>query len=420
MRNTFLLIFLFFIIKFYANATCKEDTKLGIKFSGFIRYDVMLDTRQTVASREGYYLLYPAKPVYDINNRDINASPGLNMFTINSWLRLALTGPKVFRAASSAFFEVDFWGSEVNKLVDLNHIRLRHAWVKFNWNTTELLVGQYWHPMSITGFFPRPASSNSGVPFHPISRNPQIRIMHSVGMMKFIGSILSQRDFPGTGPEGPDSKYLRNSAIPNIHFQMQCGEDSSGIMAGAGIDYKKIVPELSTVNDQNEIIKTGNSLSALSYTGFFKADTKHLSVRAQGVYARNAHDILLIGGYGVKEITNINTGVKEFSNLNTLSAWCDIQTTGNKISLGIFSGYTKNMGSGGILSGPIYARGIDIGSVWRISPRLVYRRNPVMISLEGEYTTANYGTPNGDMKGGVTDTNPVSNLRTVLSFRYFF
>jgi hypothetical protein len=201
---------------------------------------------------------------------------------------------------------------------------------------------------------------------------------------------------------------------------MQCGEDSSGIMAGAGIDYKKIVPELSTVNDQNEIIKTGNSLSALSYTGFFKADTKHLSVRAQGVYARNAHDILLIGGYGVKEITNINTGVKEFSNLNTLSAWCDIQTTGNKISLGIFSGYTKNMGSGGILSGPIYTRGIDIGSVWRISPRLVYRRNPVMISLEGEYTTANYGTPNGDMKGGVTDTNPVSNLRTVLSFRYFF
>jgi hypothetical protein len=420
MRNTFLLILLFFSINIYFNTTCKEDTKLGIRFSGFVRYDVMFDTRQTIASREGYYLLYPARPVYDINNRNINASPSLNMFTINSWLKLALTGPDVLHAASTAYFEVDFWGSEVNKLVDLNHFRLRHAWAKFSWDKTELLIGQFWHPMSVTGFFPRPASSNSGVPFHPISRNPQIRIMHKVGIMKLISSVLSQRDFPGTGPEGPGSQYLRNSAIPNIHFQVQCGGDSSNIVAGAGIDYKKIVPEIHTVNDDGEITKTGNSLSGFSYTGFLKVNTEHISARAQGVYAQNAYDILLIGGYGVKEITNIQTGEKEFSNLNTISVWGDVQTTGDKIRLGIFCGYTKNMGAGNAMSGPFYARGVDIASVYRISPRVVYMREPVSLSLEGEYTTANYGKANGDMKGGVTDTNSVANVRTVLSFKYYF
>lgn len=415
-----MLLLLFIPINTYAKTDKNEDAKTGIKLTGFIKYEVMYDTRQTVTAREGNFLLYPERPVYDTHNIDINASPSLNMFTINSMLKLALIGPEVFQAASTAFFEVDFWGSEVNKLVDLNHFRLRHAWVKFNWNTTELLIGQFWHPMSISGFFPRPASSNSGVPFHPISRNPQIRLMKNVGNMKLIGSVLSQRDFPSTGPQGIDSQYLRNSGIPNIHFQVQCGGDSSNIITGVGIDYKKIVPELHIINDDGEILKTGNSLSAFSYVGFLRVNTKYISLRAQGIYARNPYDILLIGGYGVKEFNNIQTGEKEFSNLNTLSTWCDVQTTGKKIRLGMFGGYTKNLGSQDFIVGPLYARGADISSVYRISPRVVYSNEPVSLSLEGEYTTANYGTANGDMKGGVTDTMPVSNLRTVLSFLYFF
>jgi hypothetical protein len=32
--------------------------------------------------------------------------------------------------------------------------RLRHAFIKFNWNTTELLIGQYWHPLFVTTCYP--------------------------------------------------------------------------------------------------------------------------------------------------------------------------------------------------------------------------------------------------------------------------
>ena len=40
----------------------EEEDKLKITFSGFIRSDIFYDSRQTVASREGYFNFFP-KPV---------------------------------------------------------------------------------------------------------------------------------------------------------------------------------------------------------------------------------------------------------------------------------------------------------------------------------------------------------------------
>ena len=109
--------------------------------------------------------------------------------------------------------------------------------------------------MIIPGFFPSVVSFSAGALFHPMSRNPQIRIEQSMGKLKFIGCLYSQRDFTGTGPDGPGSQYFRNSGMPNLHFQVQCGSDSSTFFAGAGIDYKKIVPELFTAIDEAEMGK---------------------------------------------------------------------------------------------------------------------------------------------------------------------
>lgn len=404
-----------------SSASSDINKKIQLDFSGFVRYDAAYDTRQTVNAREGIFMLYPEKPVWDKDNYDINAVPNFNMFTISSFLKLNLTGPDVLLAKSNAYFETDFWGSESNKYIDLNHFRVRHAYFRLNWGRTELLFGQYWNPMSVPGFFPRVISSNSGVPFHPISRNPQIKLVQNIGPAKLIVCAFTQRDFTSTGPDGASSKYSRNSGIPNLHLQLQMGGDSSFLSGGAGIDYKKIVPELY-MNTPDGIIKTGkkNSLSSLSFVGFTNIETRYLSVRMQGLYARNSNDILMLGGYGVKGVTNAKKGEKEFSNLNTLSAWGDIQTTGRKIKCGIFCGYSKNMGSGERIEGPIYARGSDINSIYRISPRIIYEIQPVKISLEGEYTTATYGTENGNLKGGVTDTNSVFNFRTLLSVKYCF
>lgn len=415
-----LFLFLFFNNSYSQVNNNKEKTSLKIKFSGFIKYELFADTRQTVNAREGLVVLYPENVLSDASGNDVNAAHSINMLSIHSRVRSTITGPVLLGARSGGLVEADFYGNENKNFSDLNGLRLFNAYMKFNWGKTELLAGQYWHPMSIVGFFPSVVSFSVGAPFHPMSRNPQIQIVQTLGKLKVIGCMLSQRDFTGTGPAGPGSQYLRNSGIPNLHIQLQCGTDTSIIQAGTGIDYKKIVPELYTENDEGDIYETKESLTGISVMGFIKVRTKYLLVKTQGIYAQNGYDLLMLGGYAVKKVTYEQTGAKEFSNMNTASFWADFQTIGGKFVAGLFCGYSKNMGSGDFIEGPLYARGSDIGSLYRITPRIIYDNKPVTISIEGEYTTANYGTANGDGKGGVTGTNPVSNFRSLLSLKYSF
>ena len=79
-------------------------------------------------------------------------------------------------------------------------------------------------------------SFNTGAPFQPFSRNPQIRFSYAIDEVKFIVAVIAQRDFQSNGPGGFSSIYLRNSVIPNLHAQVQYS--SNGHLAGVGIDYK--------------------------------------------------------------------------------------------------------------------------------------------------------------------------------------
>ncbi len=422
------------IVSFTVNAQeKKEESKFGIKFSGFVKTDVFYDTRQTVNIREGHFLLYPENISLDANKKDINAKSSFNILSIQTRLKASISGPDALDAKTSGVIEADFFGNENANFSDLNGFRLRHAYVKLNWKSTELLVGQYWHPMLIPESFPAVISFNTGAPFQPFSRNPQIRISQSFGGLKLIGCVFSQRDFTSTGPEysyannkytsapSASSRYLRNSGIPNMHFQMQYRSDSSNYFAGAGVDYKIITPELYTVNNGGtNKFESNQNLNSLSAIGFFNIKFKPVSVKLEGIYAQNGYDMTMIGGYGVKEITDTSTGRKEFTNLNTVSVWADFQTNGENVQFGLFGGYTKNMGSNDSLKSTIYARGSNIDYVYRISPRVVFISGKLNIALECEYTFAMYGTANGDKKGGVTNGYALANTRALLAVIYNF
>lgn len=411
----------------------KEESKFGITLSGFVKTDIFYDSRQTVSIREGHFLLYPDNVSLDAGKNDINAKRSFNILSIQSRLKVAFTGPELIGAKPSGVLEGDFFGNENSNFSDLNGFRLRHAFVKLNWATTELLIGQYWHPMFVPESFPGVLSFNTGSPFQPFSRNPQIRLTKTFGGLKLIGFIFTQRDFTGIGPEynfannkyssnpSASSKYLRNSGIPDIHFQMQYKSDSSKFLAGAGIDYKIILPELYTVNNTATTkFKSDKTLGSISAIGFLNIKLKPVTVKLEGIYAQNAYDMVMIGGYGIKEVTDTATGEKEFTNLNTLSMWADFQTNGEKLQLGIFGGFTKNMGSQDTIKSTIYARGSNIDYVYRVSPRIVYIAGKLTFGLEGEYTFVMYGKANGDNKGGVTNGNAVSNTRALFAIIYSF
>ncbi|MGM0626440.1 MAG: hypothetical protein ACQES0_11205, partial [Bacteroidota bacterium] len=44
-----------------------ENKKFGISWSGFVKNDFFFDSRQTVAAREGHFLLYPMPVNEDVD-----------------------------------------------------------------------------------------------------------------------------------------------------------------------------------------------------------------------------------------------------------------------------------------------------------------------------------------------------------------
>ncbi len=412
----------------------KEEPKFGISFSGFVKTDIFYDSRQTVNIREGHFLLYPDNISTDADGKDVNDKSTFNILSIQTRLRGTITGPEAFGAKTSGVLEADFFGNAASGLDDVNGFRLRHAFVKLNWKTTELLVGQYWHPMFIAESFPGTISFNTGAPFQPFSRNPQIRFSKTVGGLKLIACVFAQRDFTSIGPEyvftnnvyasttASSSKFLRNAGIPNAHFQMQYNPKTTEHLFGIGVDYKTLMPELYTVNNaKNKRFESSEKVGGVSGIAFAKFKFKPVTIKIEGVYAQNATDLVMIGGYAVSQVNDTATGSKDFTNLNTGSVWLDVNTHGKKVQFGLFAGYTKNMGSTEtVKTSTFYARGANIDNVYRVAPRVVFTSGNLDIALELEHTVAAYGKISANTKAELADIKAVANTRGLLAFTYKF
>ncbi len=408
MKKVFFLLSTIFFLNISVKAQ-QEKPGFGISFSGFVKTDIMYDTRQTVAIREGHFLLYPSPDLMDKNNVDINAKSNFNILSIQTRLTGKIIAPDAFGARTSGQIEGEFFGTTDG---DINGFRLRHAFVKLDWENTSLIVGQTWHPMFVTDMFPGVVSFNTGAPFQPFSRNPQIRFSYAIDEVKFIVAVIAQRDFQSNGPGGFSSIYLRNSVIPNLHAQVQYS--SNGHLAGVGIDYKKLTPRIVTTKN----IATDASVSGFSALGFIKLNLDPVTLKAQGIYGQNIPDLMQIGGYAVKS-TDATTGVESYTALSNFTVWGEL-STGKQTEYALFFGYSKALGASDNITGAYYGRATDIENIFRISPRIQFNSEKTIVSTEVEFTSAGYGTPNGLNKGKIENVKTVSNLRLLLAFNYFF
>ncbi|MCP4309899.1 MAG: hypothetical protein GY790_01430 [Bacteroidetes bacterium] len=397
-----------------------EEKKFGVKISGFVKNDFFYDTRQTVAAREGHFLLWPAPVNLDENGEDINSGANFNMLALQSRLSVAISGPDAFGAKTSGLIEGDFFAQSND---NINLFRLRHAFLKLSWTHIEVLAGQYWGPLFVTDCFPGTVSFNTGTPMQSFSRHPQIRVAFNTGGLKVTAAALSQRDYSNVGPSGASSSYLRNSAIPDMHLQAQYGfssESGTGLVAGAGVAYKTLVPRLSSTTLAGTY-KVDEKVGGLTAIGFAKLTLKPVTVKLQARYGENISDILAISGFAVTDIPDPITGEAIYSPLKGMTVWGEVHTNGNP-QVGVFGGLTMNNGTKdemGSLLYPVYGRGTNIRSLYRIAPRVIYNAGKVRLALELEYTSAAYGE-NYDTFYIPDQTTAANNLRTLLAIYYFF
>lgn len=385
----------------------------GIKFSGFVKNDFFYDTRQTVTAREGHFLLWPAAEKLDQNGTDINAAPSFNFLSIQSRLTGAISGPDAFGAKTSGMMEGAFFG---NIEPNINSFRLRHAFVKLNWTNTELLFGQTWNPLFNTVCFPDVISFNTGAPFQPFARNPQIRLTQSIGHFKFMAAALSQVDFTSAG----GSSLIRNSGSPEIQGQISYtykSENGTEINTGIGGGYKTLRPRLETSKNGANYIED-ERVGSFSSQAFLKIKTNPLTFKLQGFYGQNAYDVTGISSFAVNSLDTAND-YRTYTPLTSYSVWSELHTNGKTVMVGIFGGYTGNLGAGEtILPQYTFGNRSNIDYVWRVSPRIVWNYGKMRLAAELEYTTAAFGKI--DNQGEITNAKEVSNLRTLFAVYYFF
>ncbi len=386
-----------------------NDTPVTVSIHGFAKADVAWDSRQVVEAREGFLVFYPQKPKYDAQGEDINATPGFNSWAMTSRVNIKATGPKVLGATAMAFVEGDFTGPSNT---ENNAFRLRHAYVSLAWEKWSVLAGQYWNPMDVPEMLPKVLALNTGAPFRSFTRSPMVKAEYKFGSSKIIAAIYTQRDYQSSGPSGASANYLRTSGLPNFHLQYQLNKGS--VIMGIGADYKMIRPRMtsdSLIIDDNKV----SSFSALAYIGYSKGK---FGIKGQALYGQNLSDHLMLGGYAVSSI-DPTTDAREYVNLNNLSSWidCNYRIT-PAVNLGLFAGYSQNLGTEKDVVGAFYGRGDDIASLYRLSPRVEWIYGPVQFIAEVEYTAAAFGKPDNRYKFDETETT--NNLRVQTALVYNF
>lgn len=396
MKKVAILGVLFSVLSILSFADAQQ-TEQSVRFFGFVKYDFFYDSREMVAARQGQYSLFPAGKVFNQNGNDINGNPNFHMLAIQTRLGVDYRGPEAFGASSRGFIEGAFFG---NIESDINGFRLRHAFVELNWDGKhKLMMGQFWHPLFAERAVPGVVGFNTGAPFKPFARNPQVRYTFTEGNSSIILAALSQIDFVSQF----GSHSIRRSAVPNVHAQFQ--QQMGNFLGGIGADFKVLRPMFSHGEE---------TISSYAFTGFGNYGKGDFRLMFQGTYGQNLFDHLMLGGFGVRESGNDYS----LENINVGAAWIDV-SYGKTTRAGLFGGYSKNYGAEDTFTqAAVSYRGTNIDHIWRISPRIEWTSGPVRLSTEVEISTAAYGTP--DTQGLVQNSSSVTNYRFLFAAWYSF
>ena len=403
-KKLFLLPFLLFsLLNGFA-----ADPSVGYQLYGFVRNDFYINSRQNFEVLDGLFSIFPKPVDINTNGKDKNAVPNAEMLSVATRLGIDFRGTPIMGAKSTAKIECDFAGISTSYYL----IRIRQAYLKLNWEKTELLVGQTWHPL-FGSVLPTVQSLNTGSPFQPFNRSPQVRAKHMLtNELSVIGSVNYQMQYMSQGPLGASPSYLKNALLPDIFVGLE--SKSKHWISGVGFDTKTL-----KINDAS--LTSG---SAVAYTQYVD---NQLQIKAKAIYGQNLSDHLMIGGYGISHQSTTNK--IEYTNFNTLSSWLNL-VYGTKVQTGIFVGFSQNLGTNenlnidaaGIITAYGYGFYADtqqlMDRIYRIAPHITYNLSNFKLGFEYELTSADYGKIQGN--GRIENSSTATNHRAMATISYIF
>ncbi|TCO08371.1 hypothetical protein [Natronoflexus pectinivorans] len=404
-KITFLLLALFCTSSFVM-AQESEEKLFDISFHGFVAVDAAHNSRVGNTLRNKHIYLYPLPEVLDTETGiDLNGRGNTDIDAAHSRFGIHVKGPIVNGISVYGLIEADFLGDA--RAADSN-FRLRHAFIRLGYGDFTLTAGQTWHPFFIPENFPNTAHTGVGVPMHPLSRNPQLRLTWHQKNFELSASFIEQNNFRTTG-FGEGSEF---GEMPEVTLQLKLWRGNAWGSVSAG--YKRLampaIEETATIG---------------TYVGSFHAQTTFryrfpgVLVRAGALYGENTSELAMPGG--VARTLASTPENPEFIPLAYGSLWTDMERHSATWSPGVFVGYTEALGASENVDGATaFGRDTRVANVFTISPRLRYHINTATwVALEYMYTEAGWGN-SYDEKGVPSDVKTYANNRILLSMRYTF
>ncbi len=428
-----LLLAIFLISSFGLFGEDQKQDKPTIDLYGFIRNAYYLDSYAGTESTFDQFYLLPIYAGTDANGDDYNQRYISNISAVCSRLGVKVKGPELFGAKSSAQMEFDF-GGLTNAEPSL--FRIRHANFHLNWDNSMMIVGQYWHPFWGDGDFPQVGALNTGAPFQPFNRSPQIRYDYKIKDFTLSGAAVYQNQYTSKSLMASTNgiqatRPLRWSGTPEIVVMLKYRKKA--ISLGAGIEYNSILPTDRVMNPTDSLTymtnKKNNSYGIVAY-GVYKKEK--LSILIKGMYGQNLTHLVTPGGYGVKNVKS--NGEYEYTNYNNYTAFINV-LYGEKWQGGLMAGYGGNLGTTDPLAdmgngkaqiaGSFTSTNSVMQSMYRVAPQVSLNVKNFKLTAEYEMTTAEYGSTKiggvMDLNDGLFDkTTEITNHRLLLMMMYFF
>jgi len=419
----------------------KSHLKQHFKPYGFIRNYFTYDSRECIAGTGDLYFYMPKDESWNKTNdpalrEDLNAISSFRFLSLTTRVGLNITGYKWRNTEFSGKIEADFFAGisattpstvkQTHAVTGTAQFRLRQAYVALGWDSlrmndkdyarVDLTIGQTWHPMAAD--LCDVISLNSGAPFGPFNRSPQVRMDARLGKwFTLTAAGLWQMQYNSIGPDGQSAEYILYSKTPEAYLGLSFHD--KGWIVRAGADVLSIKPRhIGDALDANGNVIMGTDGKPLQITVKDRITTAspflylqykkgEFSIKAKTIFAESGEHINMNGGYGVKAI--LPDGSYAYTPTRTSSSWISLVYGGKvgkqedkhpqKLQGILFAGYVENLGTkdplavdaNGDLVGYYYPRVKNMNRMWRLVPTLLYTVGKFQLGLEYDITSVHYG-----------------------------
>lgn len=383
-----------------ADASAKIEKPSHFKFYGFIRNYFAFDSRESKSGTKDLFYYIPKDEALNAKGEDMNANPTFRFLAITSRVGLDVKDYQFGKTKVGAKIETDFYCMNGNVAV----LRLRQAYATLGWDglgkdgkqSTSLKIGQAWHPIAADQ--PYVIDLETGTPFNPFSRTPQVMLDHNFSKnFTLTGGFIWQMQYLSSGPNGASDSYIKYGCIPEFYAGVTF-KSNNGFTGRVGMDVLSIKPRWRN-SDGDKVDDRITTVSPYVYAQYSK---NAFAVNAKVVYTSAGEHFNMLSGYGVTDVNS--DGSWEYAPLHSTASYLSVKY-GRKLQVQGMIGYVKNLGTSKSLyedpANPgytstknVYISGNgfhNLNQIIRVTPTVVYNLGKLSFGLEYDITSAQYG-----------------------------